>query len=103
MTEVRDIKLSTDKVLAYATTQVGHVILNNPEKHNAVSLDMWDAIDMAFSVLSSDDSVRVVVLSGAGGKSFVSGADISKYDRERGSKEEVNHYNARVKTIYNLI
>ena len=103
MAEVRDIKLSTDKVLAHVTNRVGHVIFNNPERHNAVSLDMWDAVDTAFSALSSDDSVRVVVLSGAGGKSFVSGADISKFNSERGSKEAVDHYNARVKMIYNLI
>ena len=70
MAEVRDIKLSTDKVLAHVTNWVGHVIFNNPERHNAVSLDMWDAVDTAFSALSSDDSVRVVVLSGAGGKSL---------------------------------
>ena len=64
MAEVKDIKLSTDKVLAHVTNRVGHIIFNNPERHNAVSLDMWDAIDTAFSALSSDDSVRVVVLSG---------------------------------------
>ena len=103
MAEVRDITLPTDKIQAHVTNRVGHVIFNNPERHNAVSLDMWDAVEAAFSALSADQTVRVVVLSGAGGKSFVSGADISKFDSERGSKEAVDHYNTRVKIIYDII
>jgi enoyl-CoA hydratase len=103
LSEGRDIKLATDKVLAHVTNRVGHVIFNNPERHNAVSLDMWDAVEEALLAFSTDANIRVVVLSGAGGKSFVSGADISKFDRERGSKEAVAHYNARVKIIYNSI
>jgi enoyl-CoA hydratase len=43
------------------------------------------------------------VLSGAGGKSFVSGADISKFEKERGSMEAVKHYNDRIKVVYERI
>ena len=103
MAKGKDIKLATDKVLAHVTNRVGHIIFNNPERHNAVSLDMWDAVEEALLAFSTDENIRVVVLSGAGGKSFVSGADISKFDRERGSKEAVAHYNARVKIIYKSI
>ena len=103
MSEVREITLSTDKVLAHITNKIGHVIFNNPERHNAVSLEMWDAVEEAMLAFSKDKNVRVVILSGAGGKSFVSGADISKFDSERGSKEAVDHYNARIKIVYNII
>ena len=103
MAKGKDIKLATDKVRAHVTNRVGHIIFNNPERHNAVSLDMWDAVEEALLAFSADENIRVVVLSGAGGKSFVSGADISKFDRERGSKEAVAHYNAQVKIIYNSI
>ena len=98
-----DLTLSTDKMLARVDGAVGRVIFNNPERHNAVSLEMWDAATEALEAFAADDAVRVVVLSGSGGKSFVSGADISKFEKERGSKEATEHYNARLKVVYTLI
>ncbi len=95
--------LPTDKMIARTDGALGHVIFNNPERHNAVSLEMWDAAEQALSTFAEDDAVRVVVLSGAGGKSFVSGADISKFEKERGSKDATTHYNARLKVVYDLI
>lgn len=68
MSEVKEITLSTDKVLAHITNKIGHVIFNNPERHNAVSLEMWDAVEKALLAFSKDENVRVVILSGAGGK-----------------------------------
>jgi enoyl-CoA hydratase/carnithine racemase len=97
------LSLPTDKIIAHAEGTVGHVIFNNPERYNAVSLEMWDAVEMALSAFAKDDQVRVVVLSGAGGKAFVSGADISKFEKERGSKDATAHYNARLKVVYELI
>lgn len=98
-----ELTLPTDKMRAHIDGALGHVIFNNPERHNAVSLDMWDAAEIALSAFAEDDAVRVVVLSGAGGKSFVSGADISKFEKERGSKEATLHYNARLKVVYDII
>ena len=103
MSEIKKLNLSTNKILAQISNKVGHIIFNNPERHNAVSLEMWDAVEEALKAFSKDENIRVVILSGAGGKSFVSGADISKFDSERGSKDAVDHYNARIKVVYNLI
>ena len=64
---------------------------------------MWDAVEQALSAFAEDQRVRVVVLSGAGGKAFVSGADISKFEQERGSKDATEHYNARLKVVYDII
>jgi enoyl-CoA hydratase/carnithine racemase len=61
---------------------------------------MWDRVAEAMEDFHGDDEIRVVVLSGAGGKAFVSGADISKFESERGSREAVALYNARVKEAY---
>lgn len=98
-----EITLPTDKMRAHVDGAIGHLIFNNPERYNAVSLDMWDAVETALTAFSKDDQVRVVVLSGAGGKAFVSGADISKFEKERGSKDAVQHYNARLSVVYNII
>ena len=40
-------KTSTDKILSHVEDGVGHIVFNNPEKRNAVSLEMWQAVDRA--------------------------------------------------------
>ncbi|MEZ5932224.1 MAG: enoyl-CoA hydratase [Alphaproteobacteria bacterium] len=97
------LELPTEKMIARTEGAIGHVIFNNPERHNAVSLEMWDALDVILQHYEQDDEIRVVVLSGAGGKAFVSGADISKFAKERGSKEATEHYNARTRQVYERI
>ncbi len=92
-----------EKMLGRKDGAIGHLIFNNPEKHNAVSLEMWDATDRILDDFAADGEVRVVVLSGAGGKSFVSGADISKFEKERGSEDAVHHYNDRIKGVYERV
>ncbi len=96
------LSLPTEKIQAHSEGAIGHIVFNNPERHNAVSLEMWGAVDIALKTFAEDDATRVVILSGAGGKSFVSGADISKFEKERGSKEAVDHYNARLKVIFRV-
>ena len=73
MTTNTELTLPTDKIQAHVDGAIGHVIFNHPERHNAVSLEMWDAVEIALSAYETDDRVRVVVISGAGGKAFVSG------------------------------
>jgi enoyl-CoA hydratase len=90
----------TDKMLARKDGQVGYVIFNNPERHNAVSLDMWAATSRILDNFGRDDEVRVVVLTGAGGKAFVSGADVSKFESERANLDATKHYNATVEKAY---
>jgi enoyl-CoA hydratase/carnithine racemase len=86
----------TDKMLSRRDGRVGYVIFNNPERHNAVSLDMWAATAEILDGFAKDNEVRVVVITGAGGKAFVSGADISKFESERASMEATKVYNAAV-------
>jgi enoyl-CoA hydratase/carnithine racemase len=74
--------------------QVLHIRFNNPEKHNALSVDMWEAVPPLLDKASKDDNVRMVVLSGEGGKAFVSGADISQFEDMRAAKEAVKKYEA---------
>ena len=78
---------NTEKILLRKDGRIGHLVFNNPERHNAVSLEMWDRVAEGLEDFRNDDELRVVVLSGAGGKAFMSGADISKFESERGSRE----------------
>ena len=93
----------TEKMLRRKDGRVGYVIFNNPERHNAVSLDMWAETSRILEDYARDDEVRVVVLTGAGGKAFVSGADISKFESERASLDATRHYNATVEKAYSGI
>jgi enoyl-CoA hydratase len=86
----------TDKMLSRKEGGVGYLTFNNPERHNAVSLEMWEAAAGILEDFKTDKNIRVVVLSGAGGKAFVSGADISKFESERSSKEAIDRYNIAV-------
>ena len=71
------------KILQHVTDGVGVITFNNPAKRNAMSLEMWVGFGEALTALRDDDAVRVVILRGAGGKAFVSGADISQFEKTR--------------------
>jgi len=93
----------TDKLLSRKEAGVGVVTFNNPERHNAVSLEMWEAAKHALDQFAADIEVRVAVLTGAGGKAFVSGADISKFASERATLEAARSYNAKTEETFTAI
>src|SRR5438552_16863344 len=80
------------KILQSVTDGVGVITFNNPEKRNAMSLDMWQGFGHALIELRDDPEVRVAILVGAGDKAFVSGADISQFEKpgHNGNALEVN-------------
>ena len=82
----------TERIIARKEGAVGWLIFNNPERRNAVSVDMWEAIPRVLADYEADPQVRVIVLSGAGDKAFVSGADISQFEKERSSADAVQRY-----------
>ena len=88
------MKLNTEKMIAEKADGIGWMTFNNPARRNAMSLEMWEAIDVILEDFENDDSVRVVVMKGAGGKAFVSGADISEFKEKRNNAEAAAHYAA---------
>ena len=82
---------------------VATLTFNQPEKRNAVSLDMWERAQEILDDFQNDPEIRVVVLSGAGGKSFVSGADISEFEKQRGTTEAQLYYNSQTTKVYERI
>src|SRR2546430_15663885 len=71
---------------------IAHIIYNTPARHNAVSLEMWQGLAQIMDDFEADDAVRVIVVSGAGGKAFVSGADISEFKEKRANEEAAAAY-----------
>lgn len=72
---------------------IGHLELNRPESRNAINLEMVRELTALLEEWSVRDELRAVVLSGAGGKAFASGADIAEL-RERTHKEAFFAINA---------
>jgi enoyl-CoA hydratase len=70
----------TERMLAHVDDGIGWIVYNNPDKHNAMSLDMLQAVTRISEAYASDPDVRVVVLRGAGERAFISGADIAQLD-----------------------
>ena len=87
------MKTSTERMIAKKDRPIGWMQFNNPARHNAVSVDMWKSVPEIMAEFENDDEIRVVVLSGAGGKAFISGADISEFAEKRSSRENVLEYN----------
>jgi enoyl-CoA hydratase len=84
----------TDKLVARKDGGIGWIIFNNPARHNAVSLEMWQSLTNVLKAYADDPEVRVIILRGEGEKAFVAGADISQFKEKRSSPEAVAHYNA---------
>src|SRR3984957_16018449 len=90
----------TDKMLSRKEGGVGYVTFNNPERLNAVSLDMWEATKRILDDFAADNDIRVVVVPGPGGPAFVFGADISKFDSELANLEAARSYGAKSEAAY---
>jgi enoyl-CoA hydratase/carnithine racemase len=85
---------STERVETWLDGHALHIRFNNPARHNALSVDMWEAVPPLLRLAREDDRVRLVVFSGAGDKAFISGADISQFEDMRAAREAVNRYEA---------
>ncbi len=92
--------MATSLVVVDRRGPVAVVTLNRPEKHNAMSLAMKDAIVATLGELDADPKVRVLVLTGAGDKAFVAGADIAEF-RGRTLAEQLRMYQQG--TVYDAV
>ena len=82
----------SERIVAEKQGPVGWLTFNNPARRNAISIDMWEAIPKVLDRFEQDPEVRVIVLKGEGDKAFVSGADVSQYEKQRSSAEGIQYY-----------
>ena len=83
------------KILKSIKDGVGVLTFNNPEKRNAMSLEMWEGVGQVLTEFRDDPEVRVVVLVGAGDKAFVSVADISQFEKTRHNAAAAEEYSKK--------
>jgi enoyl-CoA hydratase len=80
------------RMLSAKEDGIGLITFNQPEKRNAMSMEMWAGLGEIFDEFAEDGSVRVAILSGAGNKAFVSGADISQFEKNRSNADAQQEY-----------
>ena len=91
----QSVDTGTDKLIAEIEGAVGRIVFNNPERHNAITTDMFAALAAVVDAYEADPEIRVVVISGAGGRAFASGADIGNLDSARGPSRDQSPADAR--------
>lgn len=84
--------MSTDVILVDRDADIATVTLNRPEKLNALTKPMWQRLGEVLRELSADDSLRCLVLRGAGEKSFAPGNDISEFANTRSNSAQAREY-----------
>jgi enoyl-CoA hydratase len=84
----------TSKLIAEIQGSTGILVLNAPERRNALSLDMWQAIPGLVEQFEKDPAIRSIVVRGAGDEAFAAGADISEFEANRATDESAKTYDA---------
>ena len=92
--------MSTEKILAEVSGGIGRFIINNAERRNCISLDMWGRMGDVFEAWADDPKVRVIVVRGAGDKCFCAGNDISEFATLRSTPENIAHYGSVTDRAY---
>lgn len=95
--------ISTPHMLARRSGALGWMIFNNPAKHNAISMEMAEAVPHVMSDFDADPAIRVVIVSGAGEKAFAAGSDISSFGAVRTDSAQNRHYNEMNERSYNAV
>jgi enoyl-CoA hydratase len=84
--------LSTEPVIVTRDGPIATVALNNPQRLNALNKPAWERLGDVMRELSADESLRCVVLRGAGDKAFAAGADIAEFATERADSRQAKNY-----------
>lgn len=87
-----------EEILVEQRQSIATVVLNRPERHNALTVGMYSELPGIVAALDADTSVKVIILRGTGQRAFASGADITEFGRERGNAVSARRYNDRVAT-----
>jgi len=82
----------TDLIQVTRDGAIATVVLNRADKLNAMTKPMWQGLGDAMRALSADDSLRSIVVRGAGEKSFSPGNDIAEFATDRSNKRQAIEY-----------
>ena len=93
----------TDRIIARKEGAIGRLVFNNIARHNAISLDMAEAVPGVIRDFESDPAIRVVIVSGAGERAFAAGSDISTFGEVRADPTRNERYNQISEDAYGAV
>jgi enoyl-CoA hydratase len=79
-------------IIVERETTIATVVINRPHKLNALTRAMWHRLGEVFTELPADDSLRCIVIRGAGEKSFSPGNDIAEFETDRADRAQAIQY-----------
>ena len=97
------MKTATERLQSTKDGPIGWMIFNNPARHNAITMDMAQAVPEVMRDFENDPAVRVVVVAGAGERAFAAGSDISGFEDVRSDPQKNRHYNDVNERSYNAV
>ena len=100
---MNDLATGSERLIARKDGAIGWMIFNNPSKHNAISMDMAEAVPAVMRDFESDPAIRVIVVAGSGEKAFAAGSDISGFEAVRSDPQKNKHYNDVNELSYNAV
>jgi enoyl-CoA hydratase len=95
--------MSKGKLLVERDGPIGRLVLHNPERRNAIGAEMWLGIPPAIAAFNADPGVRVIVIRGEGSVAFAAGADISEFEKNRSSGDQVKAYEDATSAAHHAI
>jgi enoyl-CoA hydratase/carnithine racemase len=93
------INCMTDTILYNCTGHVGRLVLNNPERHNALGREQLDAIKTHLTQVEIDQRVRVLIVTGVGDKTFCAGASLSELSDGRLGDDAFQQMTAQIANL----
>jgi enoyl-CoA hydratase/carnithine racemase len=93
----------TERIVVRKDGAIGRLIFNNVARHNAISLDMSEAVPGVIRDFEGDPAVRVVIVSGAGERAFAAGSDISTFGEVRSDPSRNKRYNEISENAYGAV
>ena len=97
------LETKSTRIAARKDGAIGWMIFDNPAKHNAISMDMAEAVPEVMRNFEHDSETRVIVITGAGDKAFAAGSDISGFESVRSDPQKNRHYNDVNERSYNAV
>ncbi|MFC7331896.1 enoyl-CoA hydratase-related protein [Rhodocista pekingensis] len=92
-----------DPLLLHRDGPIARLVLNRPDKHNAITLEMWRALPRLVAAVEADPDVKAVIVCGAGGRAFSAGADISEFAEVYATPESSRAYNEAVRAGFHAV
>jgi enoyl-CoA hydratase len=84
--------MSDHPLVLHKEPPLAWIVFNRPERRNAINLEMWQALPGLVAQVAEDDSLRVLLIRGAGEEAFISGADISQFGQVRSGPSATTEY-----------